>query len=283
MTIGKHLKRIRKNKGYTQKYSAENILSQSSYSKFEDEKSDIKAETFINILNKFHISPSEFLFIADEYKVSEEQQILMDFFNLPYNDLHRLHSIKNKIMAYENSEKNIMLSDVLTICNALIKLAQTSDIDRAREIVEPVWDRLSTYNNWYLTDIKLINVLLYLFPVDTAIEVTKSLLNRLNQYKGYQYSVQLQSTLLINLTLLLIKDKNYQEALSVLEDTIKTHQKQMPYQSLALCFSRKSLCLHHLGHDSANNYLQKAKQLLEIYEENDMWILIEKEHQTYSI
>lgn len=282
MSMGKNFKKICNNKGYTQKYVAENIITQGSYSKFEDEQSDIKAETFLSILGKFYMSSSEFIFINNEYEYTEDEQILMNFFSLPYNDLDQLNLLNKRLHAYLSREKNIMLSDVLTICNALIELAETNDIESAQKIVAPVWDRLSRYNNWYLNDLKLINVLLYLFPVDTAIEVTKNLLKRLTQYKDFQGTFDLKFTLLINLTLLLIKSENYQEALNILDDTMMKYHKRMPFHSLALCFSRKSLCLHQLGNDSSDIYLKKAKQLLDIYEDNALWALIEKEYQKYT-
>lgn len=282
MELGISFKKIRRNKGYSQLYLVDSIISQGSYSKFEDGKSSIKANKFLELLNKIHMSPNEFIFISNGYKYTEEQQLVREFFNLPYNDVRSLKLVKDKIIHYLSFHDDVMFGQLLIVCDALIKLSSTNDIDSARKIVMPVWEKLSNQNSWYLVDIQILNVVLYLFSVDVAIEMTKYILKRLDMYKGHSEANSLHFTLRINLAYLLINDKNYKEALSILEYTLNNYRKKMPYQSLALCFSRKSLCLQKLGVDSSNKFLQKAQQLLDIYDDESMIKLINKEYEIYS-
>lgn len=50
------MKRIRKNKGYTQADVAQGILSQSAYSKFEAGLSDISVTSYIHLLENLDLT-----------------------------------------------------------------------------------------------------------------------------------------------------------------------------------------------------------------------------------
>lgn len=278
MEMGSNFKRIRENKGYTQDYVSKGIITQGAYSKFEDNQSGINANAYIHFLNKLHLSADEFFFVGNSYQYTLHQKLVHKFFNLPYNDLNQLLKIQEELRGYLNSDEDVLLQDILIICEALISLVQTNDIVEAQKIVTPVWDRLSKHHQWYLSDFRIINVLLYLFPVDTAIEVTRSMLNRLRKYNGFRDTKQLKFTYRINLSLLLIKSQDYQSALNVIQGTIAQFGQYMPHQSLALSFSRKAICLHNLGFEDSDVFLHKSQQLLDIYQNNDLWKSIINEY-----
>lgn len=245
MEMGETFKRIRENKGYTQENVSKGIITQGAYSKFESNQSEINANTYIHILNKLHMDAAEFFFIGNGYQYTLNQKIIQRFFSLPYNDLNQLLKIHEELQGYLNSDEDVLIQDISIICEALISLVQTNDIAKSQKVVAPVWDRLSKHHQWYLSDFRIINVLLYLFPVDTAIEVTRNMLNRLQEYSGFRDTRQLKFTYRINLSLLLIKSQDYQGALNVIQDTIARFRQCMPHESLALCFSRKAICLHN--------------------------------------
>jgi len=281
MHKGIYIKRLRKNKCYTQKYVGEGVLSQSAYSKFEAGISDIHSEAFIQILDRLDMSLEEVLYISNGYCLKEVKDLVHSFFSLPYNNLDSLHQLVVEIEQYPEYENNILLNDIRTVCFALIELYATHDILAARTIVEPVWKRLSLLNNWYLTDIRLINSILYLFPNDTAIELTRNVLKQLDRYKGFQDSGRLMITFKINLSLLLIKEKNFEVASDILTDALIKHKKEMLFSSLAICLGRLSICNHALGKSISDDYLNQAEQLLKIYDHEDLWRKIKEEYTYY--
>lgn len=63
MDFGKTIKDIRKNKGYTQVFTSRDIISQSSYSKFEKGESDINSVTFFKLLQRLELTTDEFFFL----------------------------------------------------------------------------------------------------------------------------------------------------------------------------------------------------------------------------
>lgn len=281
MLNGNTIKKIRINKGYTQKYVAKDILSQSSYFKFEAELSDVHSIAYINFLDRLDMTLEEVRFINNDFKHGQVQQIINNFFSLPYNDVTALEKIKIEINNALKKHQNILLLDIKLICEALISLNIKNDINIVRIIVEPVWNRLSKLNQWYLSDILLINTILYFFPNDTAIAISSRIIERLELYDGFQNSQKLIISFKINLTLLLIKEGDFLKALEMLTIIIQKHKKSMSYQSLAVCFARISICNNKLGRTNATTCIQQARLLLKIYDDLDFLVNVEKEYAYY--
>lgn len=281
MENGKNIKKIRSNKGYTQKYVATNIISQASFSKFEAGHSDIHSCSFIQVLNRLDMTLEEAQYISNDYTFERTQELINRFFALPYNDICLLNKLLSEINVQLETNNSILLGDISLICEALISLQTNSDIDLARKMVEPVWNRLAKHNQWYLIDIRLLNTILYLFPNDTALEVTKNILSRLEQYRGFQDTLRLSITFRVNLSLLLIKEKDYGKALKLLKETLEQHKKAMPYQSLAICLGRLAICNSKLGKKNAHTFMEQAEKVLMVYEEIDLWKKVQAEYRYY--
>ena len=101
---------------------------------------------------------------------------------------------------------------------------------------------MSRYEQWYLNDIRIINAILFLFPVDIAIKFAQTILVRLDTYKDFRDAERLKTAFKINLSLLLIKSKEYTKALTIIVDSFQNDQRRMSYSILALHFSREAIC-----------------------------------------
>lgn len=280
--IGKYINKIRRNKGYSQNYVSNNILSQAAYSKFEAGITEVNATALIKILQRLEISLDEVLLINQEYSSDSSNLLIKQFFSLTYNDVGLLEKIITGIDNYTKTEKNIMLEEIRLICVALVILKQSGDLNEAIKIVEPVWKRLSRQDNWYLLDIRLINSILFLFPNDIALDFTNNILKKLANYNDFLDSKKLIISFRVNLALLLIKGRDYKKALYLLKETVSNHGKEIAYPSLAICFERLAICYKKLGRDNlSENYLIKTKHLLEIYEDTILWENIQAEYNYY--
>lgn len=275
---GKAIKRIRKNRGMTQKYVGQGILSQAAFSKYEAGLTNIHSTAFVQILERLSMSLEEFEYIINGFEYPESKSIIHRFFDIPYNKVDDLEGLIKETEEYLKEKPNTDLENIKSICKALIYLNQERDIQKAKSYVEPIWIKLSKHDQWYLTDIRLINSILYLFPNDIALEIAKNILAKIENYKEFQGLDRLIVTVKINLSLLLIKDKDFEKALKLLEDVLKTHKKKMSHQSLAISFVRISICRKILQFEEQEYYLEQATLLLNIY---DQQILLEQLLQEY--
>lgn len=282
MELGQVLKEIRLNRGHSQLNVAHKIISQGVYSKVEAGTRELDAVGFLKIANRLNVTPDEIEFISNGYNYNEKQQILNEFFQLNYNDPERLKKIKAKAMDYLKHGDDLELREIHLLCDALLVVSDSEDFDRARELIEPIWRRLKKYDQWYLYDIRLINTILFMYPLDTTIAFSQRVLERLKDYEKHEKVDQLKDIYNINLSLLLIKAERYEEALEVVEERLE-NRKRMNYTMLALHLGRRALCkklLHIPGHEEDQVLM---RYVLEAYEAHDLLKRLEEEFEQYTI
>ncbi|MGE7690958.1 hypothetical protein ACQKMI_17295 [Lysinibacillus sp. NPDC097214] len=108
-------------------------------------------------------------------------------------------------------------------------------------MIKPIWERISKYDQWYLSDMCLINTILFLFPVDIAIEFTQNVLKRLNKYNSFRDIELLKSAFNINLSLLVITNEDYSTALSIINDSLRQYKRKMNYYTSSAFFKKSYL------------------------------------------
>ena len=282
MNLGEDFKSIRKNRAYSQVKVASNIVSQSTYSKFEAGIRDVNACIYIQLLNRLNISAEEFNYIRNDYNYERKQNLIHTLFTLNYNHMESLHKLKHQTIVFLEEQHDQDIKSISLICDAFIQLHNTKDIEVAQNIVNHIWVSMSKYEQWYLYDIRIINTILFLFPVDIAIEFTQTILVRLNTYKNFLDAERLKIAFKINLSLLLIKNKDYAKALTIIMDSLQCDKKNMSYFILALHFSREAICKVNLQKEESAKLLEKARQLLLLYDDHDYWERIQQEFNYYT-
>lgn len=258
------------------------IISQSAYSKFEAGIRDIDATIYIKLLQRMNISSDEFDYVRNDYSYGRKQNIIHSFFSLDYNHIGNLNILKNQVENFLEEHYDEDIEQIHLMCEAFIQLHDTRNIEIAKSIVKPLWEEISKYEQWYLNDIRIINAILFLFPVDIAIEFTKTILIRLDEYKNFQDAERLKIAFKINLSLLLIKNKNHAEAITVIENSLQYDKKKMSYSILALHFSREAICRANINKEGSKELMEKARQLSLTYDDHDYWNRIKQEFNYYT-
>ncbi|GEK32927.1 helix-turn-helix domain-containing protein [Kurthia sibirica] len=281
MEFGTILKEIRLNRGYSQLNVSHKIISQGAYSKIEAGTRDLAAVDFIKIAKRLNLTPDEIEFISNGYEHNTKRQLIKSFFKLNYNDPEKLNQIKEQAMNYLKIADDVEIREVYLLCEAQIIISDTEDFDKARKLIEPIWLRLKTYDQWYLHDMRLINMMLILYPLDIAIAFTQRVLTRLEDYKAHDDVEQYRDLYNINLALLFIKAGRYHEALQLIENRLK-NRKHMTYTMLALNLSRRAICKKKLNFTDSYKDHQQAKNVLQAYEATDLLLRIEEEYNKYT-
>ncbi|WP_313893199.1 helix-turn-helix transcriptional regulator [Psychrobacillus sp.] len=282
MYFGKEFRKIRQNRAYSQSEVASSIISQSAYSKFETGIRDIDASIYLQLLNRLNISAEEFDYVRNGYSYGRKQNLIHKLFSINYNHMELLRSLKQQAVNFLEEQYDQDIKKVYLICEAFIQIHDTKDIEKAQNIVDPIWRDMSKYEQWYLNDIRIINTILFLFPVDIAIKFTETILIRLDTYKDFRDAPRLKIAFKINLSLLLIKNKDYVIALKIIENSLQYAKKRMDYSLLALHFSREAICKANIQGEGSSEPLKKARQLLTFYEDYDYWERIQQEFNHYT-
>ena len=64
-----------------------------------------------------------------------------------------------------------MVRNLYYACESLIALNTTQNVEEAQLFAKKIWERLEKFDRWYLLDIRLINYILFIFPIDVAVNI----------------------------------------------------------------------------------------------------------------
>lgn len=274
---GNVIRSIRESKGYTQKFVSDSIIRQSTYSKIERGEIEPATSKFFALLDRIEISVEEFLFIQNDYSYTEKGDILHQFIHISYNNPDALADLIEKAENYSVTHDDVLIKDILIICRALMEFAESQDLSRVRELVRPVWERLERFDQWFLTELYLVNSILYIFPTDSAIPITQRAVEELEKYRKFRRSSRLRFNFQFNLAYLLLRNEEFDKALHLLDELIPEAKRLKYHELLAICYTRKGLAIVNSGDPSGQEFIKKGMNILEVIEENKLKDQVEKE------
>ncbi len=278
---GETTKQIRIGKGYTQKHVAANLLTQGAFSKFENKNTDINLATMHGILNRLGITFEEFFYIQHGYQYSTRDEIITQFYRLSFNEETVLRGLSEKCQQYlRDFKEDQQVFHISIILEALIILAKTGNFERAKKMVEPVWRDLSKRNQLYITDLYMLNAILFLFPLPTVLQIKQFALRHLALYGNFRQVSRLQINISMNIALLLMKDNKFSKAQREILNAIYLCKKEHDFILLAICYVRKGICLNQLRL-LGEKWIRKGVNMLITLEQFTLLEMVEEEIKQY--
>lgn len=279
--IGSTIKKIRSDKDFSQKYVVDGVMTQSAYSKFELNKTDITYSSLANILENLEVTFEEVLYIQNGFKHTEKDAIFKKFISTSYNNEENIKELFNMAVSYLHKKDDQLITDIKSLCEAFLILLYTADTRILQTTVSSVWRRLSDRNQFYFSDLHLLNSIFYFFPLETMLEIKKLAFKSIERYGDFQNIQRLKINFCVNISLMLIKEKCYVEALEEIETAILLSKKQKAYLQLAVCYVRKGICLNCLDNNGFP-WVQKGIELLTVLEEHELLQMATVEINLYS-
>lgn len=252
------LKMIRKSLELTQAEISAGIMSQSNYSKVEKGEIEIPFSKMINLLDRLGMSVDEFLYVHRDYTKNPGNQ-LKRLTQLKAGDKESILKHINELKLIENPTPRDQ--QMIAIFEALL-LVSNNDYKAAQIKVLHLWKRLEKHNQWYIYDLRLINAILYLFPIDIAKSIVNLAFKRINDYNNFRSMNQMVANLQINYLLLLIDNKKYSMALNEVESLISFFVDKRLYIHLGTCYVRKGILLKILSQANATDWYNKGFDIL---------------------
>ena len=278
--FGKVYKDIRESKGLTQEEVCGGVLSRTSLSKIESGKTTPKYENMEFLLRQINMSFEEFEYICHLYHPSERTEIMQTYLNMrSIIGTSDLINLFQKCQDYLKTHHDLPIEEIRDMLEVVIYIRQhgTGELsDHAEQVVKKLWRKIEKQDIWYESDLKILNTILFSFPIEHLHLITEKILQRLEIYKNYQHLYDLRMAILLNLSTLYLynQDKNMcqQICYTLLEDA----KKKKRYDNLAIAYVRIGIC--------TNNELliQKGFSLLELTNETSMLSHLQKEVETYS-
>ena len=277
--FGKVYKEIRESKGLTQEEVCGDVLSRTSLSKIESGKTTPKYENMEFLLRQINMSFEEFDYICHLYQPSQRTEIMQTYLNMSsIIGSSGLVDFFETCQNYLKTHHDLPIEEIRDMLEVVIHIRQhgTEQLsDQVKQTIKKLWEKIEKQDTWYETDLKILNTILFSFPIEHLHLITEKILQRLEVYKNYQHLYELRVAILLNLSTLYLynQDKNMckQICYTLLEDA----KNKKSYDMLAICYVRIGIC-----RDDAK-LIQKGFSLLELTNETSMLSHLKKEVETY--
>ena len=277
--FGKVYKEIRESKGLTQEEVCGNVLSRTSLSKIESGKATPKYENMDFLLRQMNMSFEEFDYICHLYQPSQRTKIMQTYLNM--NSIiggSDLVDFFETCQNYLKTHHDLPIEEIRDMLEVVIHIRQhgTEKLsDQVKQTVKKLWEKIEKQDTWYESDLKILNTILFSFPIEHLHLITGKILQRLEVYKNYQHLYDLRMAILLNLSTIYLyhQDKNMcqQICYTLLEDA----KNKKSYDMLAICYVRIGIC-----RDDAK-LIQKGFSLLELTDETSILASLKKEVEIY--
>lgn len=277
--FGKVYKEIRESKGLTQEEVCGNVLSRTSLSKIESGKATPKYENMEFLLRQINMSFEEFDYICHLYQPSQRTEIMQTYLNMSsILGTSELEKLFQKCQNYLNTRHDLPIEEIRDMLEVVIYLRQhgTEQLsDQVKQTITKLWEKIEKQDTWYENDLKILNTILFSFPIEHLHLITEKILQRLKVYKNFQHLYELRVAILLNLSTLYLynQDKNMckQICYTLLEDA----KNKKSYDMLAICYIRIGVCRDD------SKLIQKGFSLLELTDETSILSHLKKEVETY--
>lgn len=277
--FGKVYKEIRESKGLTQEEVCGGVLSRTSLSKIESGKTTPKYENMEFLLRQINMSFEEFEYICQLYQPSQHTEIMQTYLNM--NSIiggSDLVDFFETCQNYLKTHHDLPIEEIRDMLEVVIHIRQhgTEKLsDQVKQTVKKLWEKIEKQDTWYESDLKILNTILFSFPIEHLHLITEKILQRLEVYKNYQHLYDLRMAILLNLSTIYLyhQDKNMcqQICYTLLEDA----KNKKSYDMLAICYVRIGIC-----RDDAK-LIQKGFSLLELTDETSILASLKKEVEIY--
>lgn len=277
MDFGETLQKIRKNRQITQKELAYDIAQQGTYSRIEQNKLALSAQLLVQLTAKLNMTVNEFLYVHAKYTITVREKLIRDFAQMDLTTSAEIKKNLIPVQQYLQQQHDEAVQHIDLAYQALLVFAEQDDLPQARLLAQQIWINMQKLDHWYLNDLELLNAILFLFPLDSAIEIVSIATKRLTSYKDYEKDMTYLTVYFhLNLCILYVENKKYATCLTLLARVFQQFKQKLSYQMLSYIYTYKAICLFHLGQPN-EEVIQQLTSLLTLYEDEDNLMVLLQE------
>lgn len=277
---GSIYKKIRKSKGLSQNEICGTSISRTTLSKFENNKLSPSYDTMVYLLLQIDMNEEEFQFVCNDFSYDLRDEIIALFFRQTSNlETAQLSMLLEKGNRYLKTADDIFIRNLMKIIQSLTLLTndQIEQIDcLPKIIISDVWSKLSKMDEWYYSELRLINSFMYYFPIETVLSFLPKLLETVEKYEKFTPMITVRLSILLNVGLLLIQNNHKEAAIPLLKEAIDLGKEAKRYDYLSIAKVRYAICIDDYK-IACEGFL-----LLEMTEENDILEHLKKEWAIFS-
>lgn len=239
INFGKTIHNLRTRRKMTQQELAQNLFDRSTISKIENNELSTTYENEIKLITRLGLTPNEFEYISNSYQVGTKNQLLYRFLNLNDNvDQEEINGLLQDCLFVKNDEDIKMIAIIL---KSLLLVNNATAHAHARELVQPIWfNYLRNIEVFTITDITILNSILFAFDYQTANEIIVKIITNLDNRNSFMK--ELKANTLINQAIIQMKERQFKSAASILNSLQPLLKRLRQYDKLLVANARIAIC-----------------------------------------
>ncbi|WP_346350183.1 helix-turn-helix domain-containing protein [Lactococcus petauri] len=243
VNFGNSYKTIRKNKGLTQKEVCQDELTIATLSKFENGKSMPSYALISHLLHQVNMSFDEFEYLCSVDDFDEEKQLKLRFDAIITNaEFQAIHDLKMRCEKHLSRTSNKRIEELKDILELYLELHREDFSKKAQEIALKLWNTIAIKKEWYVSELKLLNQILFYFPDNLVFDVADRILERIKEYEAFQNIARLKASILINLSTLYLQHSKIERCEEVSQWAYREAKKLKRYDFISICLIRLGIC-----------------------------------------
>ena len=273
--FGKVYKDIRESKGLTQEEVCGGVLSRTSLSKIESGKTTPKYENMEFLLRQINMSFEEFEYICHLYQPNQRTKIMQTYLNMgSILGTSELEKLFQKCQDYLKTHHDLPIEEISDMLEVVIYIRQhgTGELSgHAEQVVKKLWRKIEKQDIWYESDLKILNTILFAFPMEYIHQITEKVLERLEVYKHYSPVFQLRMMLLLNLSTLYLYNGDKLLCKQLCYTLLEEAKASKKYDTLAFSYIRIGICTNDA------QLIQNGLSLAKLVEDEHLLTELERE------
>ncbi|MDR1012731.1 MAG: helix-turn-helix domain-containing protein [Lactobacillales bacterium] len=273
--FGRVYQKIRKEKGLSQQDVCGDLVSRTTLSKIENCHSVPSYETFAYLLKQVNMSFEEFEFVCNNFELDGRTKFFSKFdMAISNENIQVLTELREDCINFLKKNHDLGVTDLLTAIDYLILIHKDVGIEsiKSAKLVNILWKKLEAIDTWYYNEIKMINCILFYFPVETVLNFSVKLIDSIKKYEGFSKDVDsFCCAVYTNLATLYLYKNFYVECLEISKLIIELAQNIKRYDVYCLGNVRVGLCMGN------KQKIQDSVKTLEFFGEAELVKEINKE------
>ena len=242
--FGITIRKLRISRRITQQELANDLFDRSELSKIEHSELAVSYENEIELIKRLSLTPDEFEYISNNYTLSFKRRLLHRFFELEIstdtadNSIADIEALLQDCFLVENDGD---IGRIKTILEALLLANKPKGLDKAKKMVQPIWfDYLAKTKILTITDIYVLNTILFAFDYETANEIIAKIIMVID--RDYPFKKSLKIDTLINQAMIEMLDHKFKLAADNMLKLKPLIKKLGQYDKLLVIRARIAVC-----------------------------------------
>nr|WP_321315513.1 hypothetical protein [uncultured Ligilactobacillus sp.] len=208
---GKTIAKIRVEKNIPVQELLTGICGRTAYSNFVKGKNSTSIDTFMKLLDKLHVSFTEFQYISNDFEINEEQKFINDLQNcISVGDIEGLSELLKRVInncyIYEDNDKYIHLACITKL--TINKLKNESLNQEAKKIIMKYLIECETWTHY---EIMIFNNAMFIFSADQIRAFQTKVVHNIERYQSLRVYGNESFRVLLNILMIFIDNKAYKD------------------------------------------------------------------------